>query len=102
MAMYSQQWAAIRKLERRLLLIFLGGLFLPLLLLPFAPSHPINSSIVGVVAPVYLAVWGAGTLYCRAKVGNFRCPRCRMSFDENARVPRKICAHCGLPRYGES
>jgi hypothetical protein len=104
MGIYTEQWSAIKRLERLMLGWFFIGLVIPILVAVVAPNVAVGQPVTVRNAVVfgYLGTWGMAVIYLRWRVGTFKCPRCDSSFDKNSRQPRKECANCGLKRYADS
>src|SRR5262245_10047254 len=103
---YSWEWAQLRKLHRRLLMIAAAGI---------ADAGFIASPIANSWRPIGLLLFLAwiivlimlfSTLF---KIGSWACPRCGKPFQ---RVQRTFsnwsnpftgkCLHCGLPKWAET
>jgi hypothetical protein len=106
---YSYEWAELRKLQRRLLIVAIAGVTIVALV-------PVTWFVHGTVATalgwtLYVA-WVAflfGFFITMAEYGNWSCPRCGKPFHYEARRFNRWadpfarrCPHCGLPKWVES
>lgn len=101
---YSYEWAVLRKIQRRMLKAFLGGIAV-VFLVPLANRVPLMGfAVFGVWAIIVYTLFIGNAQYML-----WSCPRCGKPF--HTRISRfgrwgnpfaRRCINCGLPRWIQS
>ena len=106
---YSQEWAELRKLRRRIFRVAIAGAAIAALVAVTGAAHGTVATALGVTLFV---AWVAVLMRFFLVVGEYSywsCPRCGKPFHYDIRwfgrwnnPFARRCLHCGLPKWVES